>query len=67
MMRSMTPRAELSSLNATLEELTRRVTRLAEEARTSDEELARELFGVERSLTAALRRMTRLAAARPRR
>jgi hypothetical protein len=61
----MTARAELSSLTSTLEELTRRVTRLAEQARAAaDEELAVELFGVERALTGALRRLNRVEAPR---
>jgi hypothetical protein len=54
--------AELSSLVSSLEELSRRVTALAEEAQTSrDEEMATELFAVERSMTAALRRLRRVA------
>jgi hypothetical protein len=56
--------AELSSLVSSLEELSRRVTALAEEAQTSrDEEMATELFAVERSMTAALRRLRRVAVA----
>ncbi len=58
----MAARAELSTLSSTLQEVTRRVSGLAEEARaTDDEALATELFGVERSLTGALRRLSRLA------
>jgi hypothetical protein len=54
--------AELSSLVSSLEELSRRVTGLAEAAEGSrDEELATELFAVERSMTAALRRLRRAA------
>jgi hypothetical protein len=60
--RAMTSRAELSSLTASLDELTRRVTALAEGARgTHEEDLAADLFAVERSLTGALRRLSRLA------
>jgi len=58
----MAVRAELSTLASTLEEVTRRVSNLAEQARSSEEEaLAYELFGVERSLTGALRRLSRLS------
>jgi hypothetical protein len=54
--------SELSSLASSLEELTRRLTALAEAAqRDADEESASELFGVERSLNGALRRLRRFA------
>jgi hypothetical protein len=57
-------RAELSSLSSTLDELTRRVSALAEEAAAADQDdLATELFGIERALTGALRRLQKLAAA----
>jgi len=56
----MAPRAELSSLASTLEEVTRRVSTLAEAAEAEgDAELATELFGVERALTGAQRRLER--------
>jgi hypothetical protein len=56
----MTVRSELSSLTSTLTELTRRVVGLAETARDDgDAELANDLFGVERPLREALRRLTR--------
>lgn len=55
----MATRAELSSLTASLDELTRRVTALADAARPDDEDLATELFGVERALNGALRRLRR--------
>lgn len=71
----MTPaRAELSSIAATLGELTRRVSSLAEEAEraatgggasgpsgATGADLATELFHVERSLRGALRRLERAA------
>lgn len=61
----MTTRGELSSLTSTLDELTRRVTALAEQARAAEEDdLASELFGVERALTGALRRLGRLDGSR---
>ena len=54
--------AELSSLATALDELTRRVTVHAESADTTkDEETARELFAIERSLASANRRLSRLA------
>ncbi len=57
----MATRAEIGSLATTLEELTRRVSSLAEAASADDEETAVELFGVERSLSGALRRLRKLA------
>jgi len=63
-------RAELSSISSTLDDLTRRVSALAERARDPDEageggstgaDLATELFAVERSLRGALRRLERAA------
>ena len=54
--------AELSSLATALDELTRRVTVHAEAADAAkDEETARELFAIERSLASANRRLSRLA------
>lgn len=54
--------AELSSLATALDELTRRLTVHAEAADSSkDEETARELFAIERSLSTANRRLARLA------
>ena len=58
---SMTVRAELSSLTSTLTELTRRVVDLAESARDDgDAETANDLFGVERALREAIRRIGRI-------
>jgi hypothetical protein len=55
-----TTRAELSSINSTLAELTQRVTSLAEQSRDGGEgDLAAELFTVERDLRGALRRLGR--------
>lgn len=60
--------AELSSLATALDELTRRVTVHADAADAAkDEETARELFAVERSLASANRRLARLALAVARR
>lgn len=62
----MTARTELSSLASSLDELSRRITALADRAqREEDDELATALFGVERSLQGALRRLQRLEPGRP--
>lgn len=59
--RAVTARTELSSLASTLDELNRRITALADRAQGErDDELATALFGVERSLQGALRRLRRL-------
>jgi hypothetical protein len=56
----MTSAAELSSLSSTLKELNDRVSSMAESAQASgSEDMARELFAVERSLAGALRRLGR--------
>jgi hypothetical protein len=56
----MTSAAEISSLSSTLQELNDRVTAMAESAQSSgNEEMAHELFFVERSLGGALRRLRR--------
>jgi hypothetical protein len=58
--------AELSSITTGLEELTRRITALAERyAATEDEALAQGLFDVERTLGEALRRLERLGTTLP--
>lgn len=55
-------RPELSSLSSSLEDLAKRVTALAEGAQhDGDDELASDLFSVERTLTTALRRLRRAA------
>ncbi len=56
--------AELSSLATALDDLTRRVTAHAEASDAAkDEDTARELFAIERSLNSANRRLSRLALA----
>jgi len=56
--------AELSSLATALDDLTRRVTTHAEASDAAkDEDTARELFAIERSLNSANRRLSRLALA----
>ncbi len=55
--------AELSSLATALEELTRRVTAMADEATTAkDEGTAADLYEVERAMKTAARRLTKLTA-----
>lgn len=57
--------SELSSLADLLEQLTRRITTMAEDAQRAKEEgLAKELFAIERGLFGAHRRVTRLLTAR---
>lgn len=50
-------RAQLASLSTALDELTDRVTATADDARSDDEDLALDLYEVERSLRAAGRRL----------
>ena len=55
--------AELSSLATALQELTQRVTAMAEAATAAkDDSAAHDLFEAERALRAATRRLTKLAA-----
>ncbi|HEY1831056.1 MAG TPA: hypothetical protein VGG38_12525 [Acidimicrobiales bacterium] len=57
----MTSKAELSSISSSLKELHERVTALAEGAASGgDSDAAYELFAVERSLGAALRRLRKM-------
>lgn len=52
--------AELSTISARLEELTKRVTELAERYRsTPDSKIASDLFGAERALDVARRSLLR--------
>jgi hypothetical protein len=58
----MTSEAELSSLSSTIKELNDRVSAMAETAQAGgNEDMARELFAVERSLGGALRRLRRFS------
>jgi hypothetical protein len=52
--------AELSSLATALDELSRRVTQLAEGLAGEQQDLATELFEVERSLNGARRRLQKV-------
>ncbi|MGH9297316.1 MAG: hypothetical protein ACRDZP_05005 [Acidimicrobiales bacterium] len=52
--------AELSSISSSLDQLGRRLESIAEAAdRAKDESSAAELFGIERALSGATRRLTR--------
>ena len=54
--------AEISSLSSTLKELNDRVSALAESAvAVGNEDMARELYAVERALGGALRRLRRFS------
>jgi hypothetical protein len=54
-------RAQLSSISASLGELTKRIGSMAEQAgAVGDETVAGELYSVERALQAATRRLERL-------
>ncbi len=55
--------AELSSLATALDDLTRRVTELAEGVANEQHDLATELFEVERSLNGARRRLSKVVEA----
>ncbi|MGH9017113.1 MAG: hypothetical protein ACRDY1_05120 [Acidimicrobiales bacterium] len=62
------PIAELSSVATALEELTRRVVGIADQAAAEhDDETAAELFAVERALKGAGRRLQRITAPKGRR
>ena len=62
------PRAELSSVVTALGELTRRVVTAADHAASEHEDdVAAELFAVERALKGAARRLERLTTSRARR
>lgn len=66
-LRMPAPVAELSSVATALDELTRRLVAIAEQAASDkDDEVAAELFAVERSLRTAVRRLGRLTASRRR-
>jgi hypothetical protein len=57
--------AELSSIASSLDQMTRRVGRMAEAASAAGEEtVAGDLFSVERALQGATRRLERLVAGR---
>jgi len=54
-------RSELASISSLLDHLTRRIASMGETAaRERHDDEAKELFGIERALTGALRRVERL-------
>jgi hypothetical protein len=58
-------RSELSSLTALIEQATDRITKMADEASAAKEEdVATELFAIERALTGAKRRLVRFLGGR---
>jgi hypothetical protein len=58
-------RSELSSLTALIEQVTDRITKMADEASAAKEEdVATELFAIERALTGAKRRLVRFLGGR---
>ncbi len=64
----MASAAELSSIATALDELTRRVSAHADAAHArKDNEVAQELFAIERSLNGANRRLARLSTSLSRR
>ena len=54
------PRPELSSVSTALDELTKRLSAMADANAKGDQNLAVELFEIERSLRGAQRRLSRL-------
>ena len=61
------PVSELSSVAAALEDLTKRVSEIANRASDEHDEAATELYAVERALRGAERRLAKLASPNPRR
>jgi len=58
-------RSELSSLTGLIEQVTDRITKMAEDASTAKEETtASELFAIERALSSAKRRLVRFLGGR---
>lgn len=57
------PRPELSSVSTALDELTGRLSAMADAAAGGDENMATELFEIERSLQGARRRLAKLVSA----
>ncbi|MEA3075535.1 MAG: hypothetical protein QOF60_443 [Actinomycetota bacterium] len=58
------PRPELSSVSSALDDLTKRLSAMADASAGGDETLAIELFEIERSLRGAQRRLSRLVTSR---
>ena len=58
------PRPELSSVSTALDELTRRLSAMADASVGAEEDISVELFEIERSLRGAQRRLHKLVAGR---
>ena len=54
-------KSEISSLVILLEDITRRITVMADKAEAEEDGAATDLIGIERSLQASLRRLRRLS------
>lgn len=58
------PRPELSSVSTALDELTKRLSTMADAVIGAEEDISVELFEIERSLRAAQRRLQKLVSGR---
>lgn len=58
------PRPELSSVSTALDELTRRLSAMADASAGGEDDLSVELFEIERSLRGAQRRLQKLVTTR---
>lgn len=59
------PRPELSSVSTALDELTKRLSTMADAVVGAEQDISVELFEIERSLRVAQRRLQRLVTGRP--
>lgn len=59
------PRPELSSVSTALDELTKRLSAMADAVVGAEQDISVELFEIERSLRVAQRRLQRLVTGRP--
>ena len=59
------PRPELSSVSTALDELTKRLSAMADAVVGAEQDISVELFEIERSLRAAQRRLQKLVTGRP--
>ena len=59
------PRPELSSVSTALDELTKRLSTMADAVVGAEQDISVELFEIERSLRVAQRRLQKLVTGRP--
>jgi hypothetical protein len=59
------PRPELSSVSTALDELTKRLSAMADAVVGAEQDISVELFEIERSLRVAQRRLQKLVTGRP--